>query len=127
MAASPFEFIRRGILPSIRPPGVDQTASMDLPEEGVVSISGTGGGVVDLTFSISHSWTVQVHEEEKRRYDKMRTYYTRPDGSVDKSSYVDWEAAREITFGGTGGKDSYSKMPTAENITLIQAGLTRQS
>ena len=53
MPASPFEFVRLAVLPKIRPRGFDETATVDLPEEGVASISGTGGGVIDLSFSVS--------------------------------------------------------------------------
>jgi len=126
MPASEFEFIRRAVLPNIRPPGADQTASMDLPEEGVASISGTGGGVIDLTFSVSHSWTRQIHEEAQRRYDIVRTYFTRPDGTIDDESYVEWEVVREVSFA-NGDKEAYAKPQIAENMELIQQGLVRNS
>ena len=124
MPASPFEFVRLAVLPSIRPPGVDQTASMDLPEEGVTAITGTGGGVVDLTFSVSHSWSRAIHEEARRKYDVVRTFYTRPDGTIDRSSYVEWEVVREVSFA-NGDKEAYAKPQIAENMELIQEGLTR--
>ena len=124
MPASPFEFVRLAVLPSIRPSGVDPTASMDLPEEGVASISGTGGGVIDLTFTVSHSWSRQIHEEARRRYDVVRTFYTRPDGTIDYNSYVEWEVVREVSFA-NGDKEAYAKPQIAENMELIQEGLTR--
>ena len=124
MSASPFEFIRLAVLPKIRPPGVDPTASMDLPEEGVASISGTGGGVIDLTFSYSGSWNRQIHEEAKRKCDIVRTYYTRPDGTIDYNSYVEWEVLREVSFA-NGDKEAYAKSEIADNMELIQEGLTR--
>ena len=125
MPASPFEFVRLAVLPSIRPPGVDQTASMDLPEEGVASISGTGGGVVDLSFSVSHSWTRQIHDEAKRKYDIVRTFYTRPDGTIDYNSYVEWEVVRQVSWA-NGDKEAYGKPEIAINMELIQEGLTRE-
>lgn len=126
MPASPFEFVRLAVLPKIRPSGVDQTASMDLPEEGVASISGTGGGVIDLSFSVSHSWTRQIHEEAKRKFDIVRTYYVRPDGTVDRSKFVEWEVVREVSFA-NGDKEAYAKPQIAENMELIQSGLSRNN
>ena len=124
MPASPFEFVRLAVLPSIRPPGADQTASMDLPEEGIASISGTGGGVIDLTFTVSHSWTRAIHEEATRKYDVVRTFYTRPDGTIDYNSYVEWEVVREVSFA-NGDKEAYAKPQIAINMELIAEGLTR--
>ena len=124
MPASPFEFIRVALLPNIRPPGADQTAAMDLPEEGVTSIGGTGGGVIDLSFSYSSSWSKQLHEEAERKYDIVRTYYTRPDGTIDYNSFVEWEVVREVSFA-NGDKEAYAKPQIKENMELIQEGLTR--
>ena len=59
-----------------------------------------------------------------RTYDIVRTYYTRPDGTIDYSSYVEWEVLREVSFA-NGDKEAYAKPEIAENMELIQEGLTR--
>ena len=122
--ASPFEFVRFAVLPNFRPFGIEPTASMDLPEEGVTAIAGTGGGVIDLTFSVSESWNRAQHEEAQRKYDIVRTFYTRPDGTIDFNSFVEFEVVREVTFL-NGDKEAYGKPDIKNNMELMQEGLTR--
>ena len=124
MPASPFEFVRLAVLPSIRPPGADQTASMDLPEEGVASISGTGGGVIDLSFSHSGSWSRQEQHETKRIYDKVRNYYTRPDGTIDYSSYVEVEVLRKVVWA-NGSQSDFAGAEIGESVQMVQEGMSR--
>ena len=124
MPGSQFEFVRQAVLPSIRPPGVDQTAQMDLPEEGVASISGTGGGVIDLSFSVSGSWSRSGQQETKRIYDLVRMYYTRPDGTIDYSSYVEVEVLRKVVWA-NGSQSEFAGASIGEAVEMVEEGISR--
>lgn len=126
MPSSPFEFVRRVILPNIRPPGADQTASMDLPEEGVTSITGTDGGLIDLSFSVEHHWNRGGQHETKRIYDKIRIYYTRPDGSIDWDSWVDVEVLRKVVWA-DGSQSEFAGASIGESVRMVQEGLSRKN
>lgn len=126
MPASPFEFVRLAVLPNIRPPGVDPTAKMDLPEEGVASISGTGGGVVDLSFNTSGSWSKSGQQETRRIYDKVRIAYTRPDGTIDWSNYVEVEVLRKIVWA-SGDQSEFAGASIGESVQMVQEGLSRDN
>lgn len=121
-----FDFVRMAMLPKWRPENpFGQTATMqDTPEQGLASIGGTGGGVIDLPFSISRSIQRNHADEDKRVYDTVRVYYTRPDGTIDYSQSYEIEVVRELSFG-NGDKVAYAQPEVAENIELVAAGLTR--
>ena len=126
MPASPFEFVRFALLPNIRPPGTGQTPSVDAPEEGVTAIAGTGGGVVDLSFSVSHSWSRSGQQEIRRIYDKVKIYYTRPDGTIDFSSWVEVEVLRKVVWA-NGDQSEFAGANIAANIELIGQGFSRDN
>ncbi|SRR5580765_3205726 len=120
-----FDFVRMALTPKFRPQTFGEQAGIDDPEQGKASIGGTGGGVIDLNYSMSMSVNRQHHVEAERRYDVVRTYYTRPDGTIDTNSFVEWEVVREVSFG-NGDKEAYAKPQIAANMELMQEGLTRR-
>jgi hypothetical protein len=102
-----FDFVRMAMMPRIRPIGSDLSATMqDEPEQGVASIGGTGGGVIDLNFSVSHTINRQHAHEDKRVYDVIKVAYTRPDGSIDWSRWYEVEVLREVSFANGSGPDT---------------------
>ena len=90
--------VRPVVFPNIRPPAPRALAIEDAPDKGLATISGGGGGIVDLPRTFSSSWSRSRMVEVRRSSDTARLYYTRPDGSIDYSKYWDFGVLRWVEF-----------------------------
>jgi hypothetical protein len=127
---SGFEVIVRPvILPDIRPSRPRILPQQDDPSQGIATLSGSGGGLIDLSQSESHSWSRSIQKEKKRKFDKERIY-KKDDatGEVDKSTYVDVERLKWIqTSDGIGVSSSvrYADPPERDNVEILEKDQVR--
>jgi hypothetical protein len=123
-----FDFVRMSLTPKFRPPGEALQASLtgEEPEQGKVSIGGTGGGVIDLNYSMSTNINRNHADEDRRIYDKVRVIASNPDGTLDPNHYVEIEVVRQLSFG-NGDKVAYARPELSDNIKLMQEGLSRKN
>lgn len=93
-----FEVIVRPVVfPSIRPQPTRALPPEDDPEQGIATIGGSGGRVLDLTYSYSVSISRSyLSIEEARAQDHVRVYQEEDDGEgrkkVNKNNYIDFYA-----------------------------------
>jgi len=120
--------VRPVVFPNIRPAAARALRIEDAPDKGIAVITGGSNSVVDLPYSYSGSWSKSRMVEVKRKYDKARVYYTRPDGTVDKSKYWEFEVLRSIQYlenGSTSIGAQFAPFQDLENVEIIDKGLTR--
>lgn len=126
-----FEIIVRPVVfPNIRPQPTRALTIADAPDKGICTIRGGGGGIVDLPYSVSNSWSKSRMVEVRRHFDKARIYYTRPDGTFDKSKYWEFEVLTSIEYlenGMTAWGQQFAPMPEGDNVEVINRGLTREN
>jgi len=89
--------VRPAVFPNIRPQRPGLSLPGDAPDKGFATISGGGGSLISLPWSESASMS-KGHLEKKRTYHKVRIPYTRPDGSLDWSRYLEYEVAERMEF-----------------------------
>ena len=122
--------VRPVVFPNIRPAPARALRIEDAPDKGIAVITGGSNSVVDLPYSYSGSWSKSRMVEVKRKYDKARVYYSRPDGSIDKSKYWEFEVLRSIEFlenGSTAIGQQFAPMQDLDNVEIIDRGLTREN
>jgi hypothetical protein len=122
--------VRPVVFPSIRPPPARTVPIEDAPDKGLAVISGGNNHLIDLPHSESHSWSKSRMVEVKRTFDKARIYYTRPDGTLDKNQYWEFEVLRSVEFlenGTTAFGQQFAPMQEAENIEVFEQNLTRKA
>ena len=127
---SGFEIIVRPvILPDIRPSQPRILPQQDDPSQGIATLSGSGGGLIDLSQSESHSWSRSIQKEKKRKFAKERIYKKNKDtGTVDKSTYVDVERLKWLqTQDGAGVSSSvrYADPPERDNVEVLEDNQVR--
>jgi hypothetical protein len=129
-----FEVIVRPVVfPNIRPQAPRVLAPASDPTQGIATIGGSGGRVIDLPHSwqVSSSHTVAQTETE-RTYDVDRIY-KKDDGGVideDSGSYVDVERIKKAIMKDPDGSATtyhYADPPTADNVKTLQTNLVRKS
>jgi len=95
-----FELIvRPAVFPDIRPqaPRTLTTPATTDPTQGIAILGGAGGKLIDLTESYSQSWSRSLPAiESRRRVDKVRTYFTNADGTIDENQWVDTEVITKV-------------------------------
>jgi hypothetical protein len=122
--------VRPAVFPNIRPPAARALPITDAPDKGLAVITGGSNSVVDLPYSESQSWSKNRMVEVKRTYDKARIFYTRPDGTLDKSQYWEFEVLRSIEYlknGTTAFGQQFAPFQEAENVEVFEHNLTRKN
>ena len=137
--------VRPVVFPNIRPAPARALPIEDAPDKGLAVIAGGSNSLVDLPFSEQHSGSTNRAVEKKRTFDKVRLYYTRPEGTpagmlakdgtakedtVDKSEYWEFEVLRKLEYQDDDGKQSseeFAPIAEAENIEVIERNQTRTS
>jgi hypothetical protein len=126
---SGFEVIVRPvILPDIRPSRPRILPQQDDPSQGIATLSGSGGSLIDLSQSESHSWSRSIQKEKKRKFNKERIYKKDDAGTVDKSTYVDVERLKWLqTLDGAGvsGSIRYADPPERDNVEVLEKDQVR--
>jgi hypothetical protein len=112
--------VRPAVFPNIRPAPARALPIEDAPDKGLAVITGGSNSLVDLPHSESHSWSTSRSIEVRRIFDKVRIYYTRPDGTVDKSKYWEFEVLRRIELRENGNKVIGEEFAPAETGTNIE-------
>ena len=122
--------VRPVILPNIRPAPPRVLLPSTNPDQGIATISGSGGHVIDLTRSETHSWSRSIKKEKKRKYAKERIYKKDDNGTVDKSTYLDVERAKMIwTVDGNNIGESirYADPPERDNVKILEDNKMRNN
>src|SRR5580765_4972174 len=122
--------VRPAVFSNIRPPAARALSIEDAPDKGIASISGGNSQLVDLTYTMSSSWSRSRMVEVIRHYDKARIYYTRPDGTLDRDQYWEFEVLRSIEFlenGTTKIGQQFAPFQELDNVEIIDRGLSRKN
>jgi hypothetical protein len=122
--------VRPAVFPNIRPAPPQVLLPADAPDKGFAVINGSGGGLIDLPFSRSSSWSKSRMVEVRRHFDKARMYYTRPDGTLDKSKYWEFEVLTYVEYLENGTKaigQEFAPIQEADNIEVMERGLSRKN
>jgi hypothetical protein len=127
--------VRPVVFPNIRPAPAQVLAPEDDPTQGMAVISAAAGGG---GLSGSRSWSVNLsrqkpHKEAVRQFNKERVYQVeqKPGGAsiMHQDNYVEVERLKRVRLDTTQGpiKVLYSDPPKVDNVTIIQADVTRSS
>lgn len=127
-----FEVIVRPVVfPNIRPAPARSILPEDDPEQGVAVLGGSGGKLVDLTSSESGNISRSHLVESKRRFDKVKIPYTRPDGTFDYSRYTVVEVLRKVDFfsGNEDTSHTYARfeVPADDSARVIERDVVRKN
>ena len=112
-----FEVIVRPVVfPVIRPGRARALAPEDDPEKGIAEFTGSSGGLVDLTFSETHSWSKSKPVEVERTVAVERVYQKEKDApggqglngplpkGVNPENYVDIERMEKLVVAEANGQ-----------------------
>ena len=122
--------VRPAILPDIRPPPAQALLPADAPDKGIAVLSGSGGGVIDLPWSQTSSWSRSRQVEVKRHYDKVRVYASNPDGTFNRDEYIEYEVLTSIEYlqnGETAIGQVFARPLESEGVEVIERGLSRMN
>jgi len=122
--------VRPAVLPNIRPLAPRVLAPEDDPAQGIFTLGGSGGRLIDVPLQFHSSVKREgPHYETERTYDLDRIKQRNPDGTVNDDNYVDVERMTKLkTY------DPYKQMrqttvfinpPESPNIETIDSNLTR--
>lgn len=114
--------VRPMILPDIRPGPPRVLPATKDPTSGIATITGSGGSLIDLTFSESHSSSRSHAVEKKRTVDVERIYHKDDQGNVDKSQFIDTERVKKLVMdeAGVEKKYNYAKPPERDNVEILE-------
>jgi hypothetical protein len=90
--------VRPVVFPNIRPAPARALAPEDNPDQGIATLGGSGGRLIDLPHSFSTSFSQQRQTETKRLVDVERIYQVDEDGNINKQNFVDVERAKGSRF-----------------------------
>lgn len=90
--------VRPVVFPSIRPPPARALAPEDNPDQGIATLGGSGGRLIDLPHSFSVSFSQQRQKETKRLVDVERIYQVDEEGNINRENFVDVERAKASRF-----------------------------
>jgi hypothetical protein len=91
--------VRPVVFPNIRPAPARALAPEDNPDQGIATLSGSGGRLIDLPHSLSASVSRNKQETEtKRVVDTERVYQVEDDGTINKDNFVDVDRTTKARF-----------------------------
>lgn len=126
-------FVRPFIEPPIRPPAKPPVLPFqDTPEQGVAVLRGLGGKLIDLTFSVTQSWSKSKATEVERTVTRQRVYQKEKNPAtgkeeVNKENYVDVEHVTKMKMqegNGTLRYEYYTEPPESPNIETLEVNVT---
>lgn len=120
--------VRPVVFPNIRPAPPRRLAPEDNPEQGMATLSGGSGRVIDLPHSFSFSLSAsRPFQEAVRQFNKERVYQKEKDGTINRNNYVDVERLRRVRLDTSTGplKMLYADPPPADNVETLQTDVTR--
>jgi hypothetical protein len=110
--------VRPSVSPSIRPAPAQPLSPANVTDQSFAIINGSGGSLIDLSYSESRSESHSKPKETKRRVDETRIYkMDDDDGTVDKDTFVDVDVANKIWFD-DGSIADYARVQEADNIEI---------
>src|SRR5262245_50672990 len=118
-----FEVIVRPVVfPSIRPQPARALPPEDNPEDGIATIGGSGGRVIDLTYSYSVSKSRSANNREvARASDEVKVFQKEDDGKVNKKNWVKVRSLHHALMRDAEGaeyEDSYARVKEADNVEI---------
>jgi len=125
--------VRPVILPVIRPARARLLAPADDPAQGITTLSGSGGKLIDLTFSETNSWSKSHQVETQRTVDRERVYQKKPptpehpEGEIERENYIDVERVRKLEMRGPNGellRYDYALPSRSDNVEVLQENVT---
>lgn len=114
--------VRPVVFPVIRPARARVLAPADDPEKGVATLSGSGGGLIDLSFSESASWSRSRQVEAQRTVRVKRVKQKEEDGTINEENFVDIEEVKELRMVDAGGveiRQQYAEPEEQDNVEII--------
>lgn len=121
-----FEVIVRPVVfPSIRPQPARALPPEDDPEQGIATIGGSNGKVIDLTYSLTISKSRSPgNKEQARASDEVQISQKDEDGTVNKENNVRVRVPHHILMRDADGnqyEDIYTRQKEADNIEIKRA------
>jgi hypothetical protein len=119
--------VRPAVLPNIRPGPARVLPPADDATKGICTIGGSGGGLIDLQYSFSASYSSNSPEHEtKRQVDNERVYQKDEKGNINKKNYVDVERLKKVRFDTERGpvKMIFSNPPNPDNVKTLEKNKT---
>jgi hypothetical protein len=124
--------VRPAVLPNIRPASARVLPPQDNPEQGICTISGGGGGLIDLSYTFSASFSSNAPaQESKRQVDKERVHQVTTDAGgasiMHQDNYVEVERLKRVRLETPSGpiKVRYADPPKVDNVVTIETDITR--
>lgn len=122
--------VRPAVSPNIRP-----TSSRVLPPDADsnpgVTLSGSGGQIIDLPYTYEYSMQRELpHFEQERTYDVDRIKQKDKDGKVNEDNYVEAERMKKIKLISPDGKVTiytFMDSPKVDNIEIVQKDQVRRA
>lgn len=119
--------VRPVILPNIRPAAPRMLAPEDNPEQGIATLSGAGGRLIDLPYQFQRSTQRQLPQyEQERTYDVDKVYQKNDDGTINKENSVKVQRTTQNKFRDPSGNVMhlvYQRPKLDDNIETIQKDL----
>lgn len=115
--------VRPVVFPNIRPAAPRSLAPEDDPERGVCVLSGSSGGLIDLSISENMSFSRSRSNELKRRYDEVRVYQKEDDGTVNRDNFIDVQVVNRMWLqagDGTIQKARFKRVEETDNVEIIK-------
>jgi hypothetical protein len=123
--------VRPVVLPNIRPTAPRVLPPEDDPEKGIATLGGSGGRLIDLTYSFQSSTQRETPKyEQERTFDVDRIHQKKEDGSINKDNYVDVERVKKIYLGTADGvreQYNFAIPPTVDNIETTKTDQVRKA
>lgn len=120
-----FETVVRPVAPiNIRPSSARPLAPANVTDQSFAVIGGSGGNLIDLSYSESRSESHSKPKETRRRVDEARVYQKDDGGEVNKDTFIDVEVANKIWFD-DGSNYSYKPVQEEDNIEIRKTNVMK--
>lgn len=122
--------VRPVVLPNIRPAAPRVLAPADDPEQGIVTLGGSGGRLIDLPYHFTSSVQRQLpHYEKERTFDKDKIKQKDKDGKVNEDNFVEAERMKRVVLVSPDGDEReyrFADPPKVDNIETVQTDQVRK-
>jgi hypothetical protein len=123
--------VRPVVLPNIRPAVPRVLAPPDDPEQGIVTLGGSGGRLIDLPYHFTSSVQRQLpHYEQERTFDVNKIKQKDKDGKINEDNFVSSEMMKKLTVvspDGTVTQWNFADPPKADNIEITEKDQVRKA
>lgn len=122
--------VRPVVLPNIRPAAPRVLAPADDPEQGIVTLGGSGGRLIDLPYHFTSSVQRQLpHYEQERTFDVEKIKQKDKDGKVNEDNFVEAERMKRVKLVSSGGDEReyyFADPPKEDNIETVKTDQVRK-